>query len=447
MKVGWTKVGLFLAVMIFTVSCSNNSVQKEQEQNESIKSGGISMKGLEGVWNGTINVPNQPLSIAISFEDGDEWTGTISIPVQSVKDYPLSNIIIDQSDISFDMDIQGQTLTFDGTKDKETIEGTFTQQGQSFPFELNMGELETNATEEEKEQFLSIDTNEGKLYGEVEMPEGEGPYPVVIIIPGSGPTDRDGNSAALQGKNNSLKLLAEGLAEQGVASVRYDKRGVGKNQSAAIPETELRFDQFSKDAAAWVEYLNNDDNYSKVGVIGHSQGSLVGMIAAAGADAEAFVSIAGAARPIDEVLYDQLKVNLTEDLKKESKGVLEKLKQGEQIESVSQELQSVFRPSVQQFLSSWMQYNPMEEIRKLDIPILIINGEHDLQVAVSEAEKLHQAKEDAEILFIEEMNHVLKAAPEDRSANLGTYSNSDLPLADGLIKGITAFLKDAEFVK
>ncbi|MFD2922182.1 alpha/beta hydrolase family protein [Halobacillus naozhouensis] len=439
-------IGLLLAIMLLMIGCSSQSDQSQTDQRKS-EDGGVPMEGLEGSWSGTINVPNQPLPIMTTFEKGDGWNGAISNPVQGVKDYPFSEVKVNASAIFFHMELAGQTISFEGEKEGDTIAGTFTQQGQSFPFELKKGSSETDAEEEEKGQFLSVDTNEGKLYGELETPEEEGPHPVVVIIPGSGPTDRNGNSATLQGKNNSLKLLAESLAEQGIASVRYDKRGVGKNQGAAIPETELRFDQFAQDAQAWIDMLNEKGQFSKVGVMGHSQGSLVGMLAIAEADVDAFVSIAGAGRPINEVLYDQLKASLPEDLKKQSKQILEELKAGERVEQVPKELQSVFRSSVQPFLSSWMQYNPAQEIQKLDIPVLIINGKRDLQVPISEAEELHEAKADAELLLIEKMNHVLKEAPEDRTGNLQTYSNPDLPLADGLVKGIVNFFRNTEFLK
>ncbi|WP_404452127.1 alpha/beta hydrolase [Virgibacillus necropolis] len=438
MKAWIIKIGLLFGLVILVTGCSDDTGQKEQKGDGDE----VTMDTLAGTWNGSIQIPNQPLPIMISFEKGKGITGAISIPVQGVKDYPLSAITIDKSNISFEMDIQGQLITFDGKIEKKVIEGTFTQNGQSFPFELSKGKGEVADTEEEEGQFLSIDTGKGKLYGEVEIPDGEGPYPVMIIIPGSGPTDRNGNSVALPGKNNSLKLLAEQLAENGIASVRYDKRGVGKNQSTAISEKDLRFDRFVKDAVAWAEMLAKDKRFSNVGIIGHSQGSLVGILAAHETDVDAFVSIAGAGRSIDQVLYDQLRKELPDDLTKESKDILDKLKQGKHVEDISQELQSVFRPSVQPFLSSWMQYNPAEEIQKLDVPVLIVNGKRDIQVPVSEAKILHQAKKDAEFLLIPKMNHVLKEAPEDRKGNLQTYSNPDLPLAQGLIDGIVSFLEN-----
>ncbi len=440
-------IGLLFAIILLLVGCSSQSDQNQTEQGKS-EDGEASTEGIAGSWNGTINVPNQPLPIMTTFKRSDGWSGALSIPVQGVEDYPFAEVKVDGSAVSFHMELAGQKISFEGEKEGDTISGTFTQQGQSFPFELKKGKAETgDVAKEEKGQFLSVDTNEGKLFGELETPDEEGPHPVVLIIPGSGPTDRNGNAATLQGKNNSLKLLAEALVEQGIASVRYDKRGVGKNRQAAIPEKELRFDQFAQDAQAWVDMLNGEDQFSKVGVIGHSQGSLVGMLAAAEADVGAFVSLAGAGRPINEVLYDQLKVNLPEGLKKQSKEILEQLKAGEQVEDVPKELQSVFRPSVQPFLSSWMQYDPAQVIKKLDTPILIINGKRDLQVPVQEAEMLQEAKPDAELLVIDKMNHVLKEAPEDRAGNLQTYSDPDLPLADGLVKGIVSFFKNAGFME
>lgn len=436
MKSWMIKIGLLFSVVILMTSCSDDSERKEQAEGDE-----INMSTLKGTWSGSIQIPNQPLPIVISFENGEKPTGTISIPVQGLTDYPLSTITLDKSAISFGMEIQDQLITFDGKLDKKVIEGTFTQNGQSFPFELKKGENKTAETDEEEGQFVSFDTENGKLYGELEIPKGEKPFPVMLIIPGSGPTDRDGNSVASPGKNNSLKLLAEQLAEHGIASVRYDKRGVGKNQAAAIPEKELKFDRFVQDATAWVELLAQDKRFLSVGIIGHSQGSLVGMVAAQEDGVDAFVSIAGAGRSIEKVLHDQLKEQLPDDLLKESKSILEKLKQGKQVENVSQELQSVFRPSVQSFLSSWMQYNPAEEIQKLDNPVLIVNGKRDIQVPISEAEILHKAKEGAEILLIPKMNHVLKEAPEDRTGNMQTYGDPDLPLADGLVEGIVDFLE------
>ncbi|WP_229683203.1 alpha/beta hydrolase family protein [Virgibacillus oceani] len=444
MKTVLTKLVLSLLVLLLVSACSDDSKHKDDDKSK--RKGGVAVEKLTGEWSGAINVPNQPLSILVSFKKDQEWTGTISIPVQGVKDHPLNNITYDQSNIAFVMEIPGQKLLFDGTINDETIEGSFTQHGQTFPFELKRRSGMENSEKDEGD-FLSVETDNGTLYGELEKPKGKGPFPVMIIIPGSGPTDRDGNSVGLPGKNNSLKLLAEALADRGIAAVRYDKRGVGKNQGAAIPETALTFNQLNKDAESWISSLKQDEQFSDVGVIGHSQGALVGMIAAQSGNADVFVSIAGAGRPINEVLYKQLSESLSGKLLEESKQILEILKQDEHVEKVSKELESVFRPSVQSFLSSWMKYDPVREIQKLTVPVLLVNGKHDIQVPVSDAEKLKSAKDDAELLLVEKMNHVLKEAPKDRKANMETYTNPDLPLADGLMDGIIGFLKENGFVQ
>ncbi|WP_238389627.1 alpha/beta hydrolase [Virgibacillus sp. MSP4-1] len=434
-------IGFVLIITSFFITgCKDQTEEGSNERKQE--------KKLEGTWDGEIQIPDRPLPIVITFSNEDDWMGTISIPVQGVKDYPLSNISIDLPQVFFQMERQGQKITFDGEKKGESIEGTFSQNGQSFPFTIEMREDRKEESEEDEGPFMSVDTPNGELNGELLLPDGaEGPYPVVLMIPGSGPTDRNGNTPTIPGKNNSLKMLAEGLAENGIASLRYDKRGVGKNQNALIAEEDLRFDDFVTDAQAWIQKLNRDAQFSNVGVIGHSQGSLVGMLAAADTDVDTFISIAGASRSIDEVLYDQLQAGLSDDLMKESKKILEQLKQGEKVEDIPQALQSTFRPSVQAFMSSWMKYNPVEEIQKLSMPVLVINGEHDVQVTKKEAENLHEAHENFELLIINEMNHVLKRAPEERAENLDTYSNPDLPLAEGLMDGILSFLQNHQFVK
>lgn len=395
-----------------------------------------SLKNIKGVWEGSINIPNQPLPIIVEFETDK---GTISIPLQGLSNFPLSNVRLDESDILFNMNIQGQKLTFDGKVEQEKITGTFTQQGQTFPFELVKGSKEE---ELEGNSLVEVKVEDGTMSGQLEIPQGEGPFPLMVIIAGSGPTDRNGNSIAVPGKNNSLKMLAEDLAADGVATIRYDKRGVGKNAGLAGKEEDLRFDQFINDAAAWVLFAKNDERFSKVGVIGHSEGSLIGMVASQKADVDAFISIAGAGRPIDQILLEQLQAQLPANLMEESTEILEKLKQGEQVKIVSQELQSLFRASVQPYMISWLQYDPVEQLQKLNAPVLLVNGNLDIQVPVKDAELLHQAKKDSDLLIVDKMNHVLKEAPADREGNVATYSNPDLPLAAGLIDSIVEFLQE-----
>ena len=417
--------------MLVIAGCSKKNETESETNTEEVSS----LEKIEGVWNGSIQIPNQPLPIVLTF---NKTSGTISIPAQGLSDYALRSVTLNDTDVFFEMDIQGQRITFDGKVAQDNITGTFTQQGQSFPFELIKGSPEEVV---ETGNVIQVEVAEGTMDGLLEMPQGEGPFPLMVIIAGSGPTDHDGNSPALPGKNNSLKMLAEDLAAEGVASIRYDKRGVGVNAGLAGKEEDLRFDHYIDDAAAWVQFAKSDARFSKVGIIGHSEGSLIGMVAATQANADAFISIAGAGRPIDQVIMEQLDAQLPANLLEESNTMLEVLKKGEQVETISPELQSLFRPSVQPYLISWLNYDPAEQLKKLQVPVLLVNGNRDIQVPVKDAELLHDAKKDSELLIVNKMNHVLKESPEDREGNIATYGNPDLPLAQDLMDGIIGFLK------
>ena len=261
---------------------------------------------------------------------------------------------------------------------------------------------------------------------------------LVIIIAGSGPTDRNGNQNMM--KNNSLKFLAESLYKNGVASFRYDKRIIKIMKTGAIDEKKIKFDDFIEDAISATNYFKNDDRFNEIFIIGHSQGSLVGMIAAKN-NADGFISIAGAGQEIDDVIVDQLA--------KQAPGLVENARQSFddlRVNGVAQNyspgLASIFRPQIQSFIYNWMQYNPQEELAKLDIPVLLINGDKDLQVLVSEAEKLRSVKPDASYKIIPKMNHVLKEIEGNDLENSKSYNQYDLPISEELVTTIIQFIEE-----
>lgn len=286
-------------------------------------------------------------------------------------------------------------------------------------------------------------TSTGTLYGTQIIPTSHLPTPVVLIIAGSGPTDRNGNGP-LAGENNSLKQLAEGLADHGIASIRYDKRGIGESSAAGAEEVDLRFDTYADDAALWIQQLQVDARFSSVTVIGHSEGSLIGMLATKNATADAFVSIAGPAQSASQILRQQLQSRLPDPLWQQSEQILVSLEQGNSVTSIPLELHMLFRASVQPYLISWFRYTPAQEIRHLTIPALIVQGTTDIQVPVSEAQALKAAKPDAEFRMIEGMNHVLKAVSLDPQQQKASYSDPTLPVAPELVEGIRQFIHALE---
>jgi pimeloyl-ACP methyl ester carboxylesterase len=259
---------------------------------------------------------------------------------------------------------------------------------------------------------------------------------LVILIAGSGPTDRNGNQMGLA--NNSLKLLAEALANNGIAVYSYDKRIFAQMASGKLDEASLSFDNFIDDAKAVIQYFKNQKKYHNITVAGHSEGALIGMVAANG-NADAYISIAGAGRPIDEVLLEQIEKQAP-FLKEEVQKNLETLKSGSTFELKNQMLASLFRASVQPYMISWIKYNPQTEIKKLQIPTLLINGDKDIQVSVQDAQLLQQAKPEAQLKIIPNMNHVFKEIKGDDAENKAAYTNPDLPICMELFSIITTFI-------
>ncbi|RNI30484.1 alpha/beta hydrolase [Rufibacter latericius] len=286
-------------------------------------------------------------------------------------------------------------------------------------------------------EAIELLTGKGTLKGTLLLPSSNDKVPVVLILSGSGPTDRDGNNPAM--RNNSLKMVAEGLQAQGIASVRFDKRGIAQSKDAAISEFDLRFDTYVHDAAAWVEKLKQDARFSKVVVLGHSEGSLIGMMAARQAKADGFISVAGAGQSADKIIRQQLQ-GQPKAVTDAAFPILDQLSQGKAVPEVSPMLTSLFRPSVQPYLISWFQYDPQKVIGKMTIPVLLVQGKEDLQVSVQEAYLLNSAAPKSKLVEIDHMNHVLKETTSDRNANLATYANPTLPLAPSLVPALVAYV-------
>lgn len=291
------------------------------------------------------------------------------------------------------------------------------------------------------ETSLKLDTTSGELDGTLLLPQKAPPVPVALIIAGSGPTDRNGNNPAMT--NNSLKLLAEGLLNQGIASVRYDKRGIGKSAGAAITEADLRFGHFVDDTASWINKLNSDPRFSHVIVIGHSQGSLIGMLASRQARVDQFISLSGPAKPAGNLLKEQAK-SQPDDIRQEIENIVTQLENGQTVKGINPLLASLFRPSIQPYLISWFKHNPAEEIKKLKIPVLVIQGDSDLQVSAEHAELLSESNLSVKKMILPSMNHILKKTGKNTLDNMATYNQPDLPLHESLIPSIVAFIQTAQ---
>ena len=273
------------------------------------------------------------------------------------------------------------------------------------------------------ERELTINTPTGKVYGTLMAPEQDTKQVVVLLICGSGATDRDGNNPQMQG--NSIRYLAEDLCAKGIASLRYDKRGVARSVESAMPEQDIRL-----------------STYDRVVVVGHSEGAKIGTMASAGnSRVTGLVLLAGAGRPTDEILKAQIRQTSPMVLGSVS-SIIDTLKTGRKVEQVPQMLYALFRPSVQPYLISDFAVDPVTVLRGVDVPVLIIQGDKDLQIGVEDARLLQEARPDAELVIIPNMNHVLKpCASTDMAVQMETYVKPDLRIEPQVACEIADFIE------
>ena len=278
------------------------------------------------------------------------------------------------------------------------------------------------------------------LHGTLLTPEGP-TRAVAVILPGSGPTDRDGNNPAGI-VASTYRLLAEGLAEQGVATVRFDKRGIGQSVFPTGREEDLRFGHMVEDARAWAAATAERTGRPCVWLIGHSEGALIALAAVEGGNDSVcgLVLLSGAGRRARVVIEEQLGPNLPEPLRTQAFHALAELEAGRTVADTPPELAALFRPSVQPYLISWLALDPAVLTATYDGPIMVGSGTTDIQTPVVDARALAAARPGVHMVLWEGVNHPLKVAPADRAGNIATYSDPNLPLAPGVVEDLAAFI-------
>ena len=277
------------------------------------------------------------------------------------------------------------------------------------------------------------------LHGTLLTPAAE-TRAAALIIAGSGPTDRNGDSP-LGVSASSYRLLAEGLAAHGVATVRTDKRGVGASAFALTSEARLKFTDYADDARAWAAETARLTGQPCAWLIGHSEGALVALVAASRDDDAicGLVLLSGAGRPVGAVLREQL-AGAPEPLLGQAMAILSELEAGRTVAEVPPQLAALFRPSVQPYMISWLPLDPAALVAAWDGPVMIGQGTTDIQVSLTDARALGAARPDAKLVIWEGVNHLLKIAPADRAANAATYRDPDLPLAPGVVEDVAGFI-------
>ncbi|HET9569817.1 MAG TPA: alpha/beta hydrolase [Bacteroidales bacterium] len=397
---------------------------------------------ITGEWDGALTIQGKTLRMVFHIRKTDTgYSATMDSPDQGAKGIQMSHATFENGVLTVEMRLA--QMKYVGTQDKNNITGTFTQGPLSLPLNLIKNEqavevvptavVDKNAAYVESP--ITLETKTGKIYGSLTLPKSFKKGPLALIIAGSGPTDRNCNNPSMT--NDAYKKIAYELAERGIASLRYDKRGVAESVAAVENEASLVFYDYVQDAKDWISLARKDKRFNQIVVIGHSEGSMIGILASEKADK--FISVAGAGRSIGVVLKEQLSAQ-PQSVQDEAFPIIDKLTKGEKVEPISQAMTPLFRPSIQPYMISWLKYDPQVELRKLKIPVLLIQGTTDIQVTVEDAKLLSAAKPNAKLLLINQMNHILRTVSGNREANLATYNNASLPLAEGFIKAIGDFI-------
>lgn len=296
------------------------------------------------------------------------------------------------------------------------------------------------------ETQISVDTPAGALAGTLlTPPTSAAGAPLVLIIPGSGPTDRDGNNP-LGVHGASYRLLAEGLAAQGVASARIDKRGMFGSAHPGLDANKITLGDYASDIGAWVQKLRTTTGASCVWVLGHSEGVLVALKAAATQSKGicGLVLIAGAGRPLGDVLLEQLGHSpAAESILPQATAIVDSLRHGKPVDAsdIPAPLQKLFHPAVQGFEMSAFPVDPVDLLKAYAGPVLVVQGTSDLQVDVDDAKRLAAARQGVSLTLIDGMNHVLKTPAAGKQANLASYADPDMPLSGELVPAVADVVK------
>jgi pimeloyl-ACP methyl ester carboxylesterase len=295
------------------------------------------------------------------------------------------------------------------------------------------------------ETFVEAPGPLAPLKGTMLAPADNPHAPIVLIIPGSGPTDRDGNNP-MGVTAAPYRLLAEALAVEGIASTRVDKRGLFASAPAVKNGDSVTIGDYAADVHAWVAALRARTGAPCIWVLGHSEGALVAEAAAQRPEGICgIVLVAGMGRRFADVLRDQLKANpANAPLLGEALPAIDKLEAGRHVDvtHMNPVLLALFRASVQDYVIDMMAQDPVKLLAAYKGPALVLQGATDLQVSVADAEMLAKARPGVTLVLLDGVNHVLKAAPLDRAANMAAYTDPSLPLAPGVAAAIVAFVRD-----
>ncbi len=404
--------------------------------------------GLVGRWEGRILVPRPDLGQGREQSDSfvlrivPEGYALVDLPERNIFGFPVAITLSAKGRLSFGLGTGPSGLRFEGgleTGVQPRLSGDVVQAAVSGSWTL-----EARARGGDYGEPLDIAVKGGRLRGSLLLPSSPAPLPLVILVAGSGQTDRDGNNYQVPGRSDSLRLLAAALARDGVASYRYDRRGVGESIALAPEESSLRFEDEIADLGAVVEHFGAG-RFSSIVLVGQSDGALVSasLLAARGGAASAGMKLAilatGATSALDS--FRKAIDGAPEAERGEGKAILEAVLEGRPWPHPSPYYADFFRTSFQAYLGGWLKRDLKSLLPKVSSPLLLVQGDRDMQVELGDFLPLAALRPEAAAVVVPDMNHVLKSVPPEVDANYASFSNPDFPVAADLVVAIAAFAK------
>jgi uncharacterized protein len=265
-------------------------------------------------------------------------------------------------------------------------------------------------------------------------PDVERP-PIALLIAGSGSTDHDGNGP--QVKPATLKKLSDQLVARKIATLRYDKRGAGGWKPEFGKPEDFRFKDYVDDAEALVNYLRSSGKFSRLALVGHSEGGLVAILTARRVPVDRLVLLVTAARKQGDLIKAQLAKTLAPDALEPITKAIDAMMAGQIVDPPPEGLR--IAPSMQPSMASAFTEDPIDPLKKIDQPTLIVGGGRDRQVARLDFIALSTADSTAKTVWLPDMNHVLVDV-SDEADDLKAYNDADRPLDPTLIDTVAAFV-------
>ena len=423
---------------------------------------------ISGDWQGTLSAGGAELHLRLHFAKtaAGGFTGTMDSVDQGANGIPIEAVTLTGSKLKLDVKVVGGSYEASVSANGKSLSGIWTQGGQSFPLSFERSAAQALRRPQDpvkpypyQEQEVAYENKTAgiRLAATLTIPKGKGPFPAVLLIPGSGPQDRNETVFG----HHPFLVLADYLTRKGIVVLRADDRGVGKSGGGMATSTTA---DFATDAEAGLAYLKTraEVNPRKMGLLGHSEGGVIApMVAARNPDVAFIVMLAGPGVPGDQVIVEQVRMaarlsGASEDQANTAAGMerdlLDAVKQEKDPAALEAKLKQKFGPAIPDdqlkgLISPWYRYfvtyDPAPALAQVKVPVLALNGEKDTQVSAKinlpVIRKTLEASgnKDFEVVEMPGLNHLFQTA---KTGGVGEYEQIEETMSPAVLEKIAGWI-------